>query len=353
MRIGWKHVGAFLTLVPAAGLLVVWSGMIDIRASTGHWRVTDWFLHWAMHSSVRTAALQVAVPDLSNPSLLPTAAGHFETSCAICHGSPVANRAATVLGMLPPPPDLADVAGSWTDAQLFEIVKHGVRYTGMPAWPAIGRDDEVWSMVAFVKALPQMTPETYRQLSGNALSTKLTSVDSTIAYCDSCHATKPANLPTLAPFLSGQSETYLRNSLNAYATGARPSGIMEAVISRVDKDLYADLAAYYARQARAEDDAAMENMPSAAILKLVQTGSAERKIPACLSCHSESSNPNFPRLNDLSSGYIAAQLHLFSKGVRGGTSFAHLMVEASKNIDENEIAGLSNYFGKVESRAGK
>jgi cytochrome c553 len=84
-------------------------------------------------------------------------------------------------------------------------------------------------------------------------------------------------------------------------------------------------------------------------LKLVQRGSAERKIPACLYCHSESSNPKFPCLDDLSPSYIAAQLHLFSKGVRGGTPFAHLMIEAAKNIDDSDIAGLSNYFGKAES----
>jgi mono/diheme cytochrome c family protein len=55
--------------------------------------------------------------------------------------------------MLPQPPDLADVVGEWNNAQLFRIVKHGVRFTGMPAWPMQDRDDEVWAMVAFLREL--------------------------------------------------------------------------------------------------------------------------------------------------------------------------------------------------------
>mgnify|MGYP003298824914 CR=1 FL=1 len=29
------------------------------------------------------------------------------------------------------------------DAELFSIVKHGLKFTGMPAWPTQSRDDEV------------------------------------------------------------------------------------------------------------------------------------------------------------------------------------------------------------------
>ena len=57
--------------------------------------------------------------------------------------------------MLPVPPDLSATVDEWTDAQLFRIVKHGIRFTGMPAWPTQTRDDEVWMMVAFLRALPE------------------------------------------------------------------------------------------------------------------------------------------------------------------------------------------------------
>ena len=57
MMLDWKRITVALVGLAAAGMLFAWSGLLDIRASTGHWRVTDWFLHWVMRSSVRTAAL--------------------------------------------------------------------------------------------------------------------------------------------------------------------------------------------------------------------------------------------------------------------------------------------------------
>ena len=55
--------------------------------------------------------------------------------------------------MLPPPPELSKAAKEWKDEELFWIVKHGIKYTGMPSWVAAERDDEVWSVVAFLKRL--------------------------------------------------------------------------------------------------------------------------------------------------------------------------------------------------------
>jgi mono/diheme cytochrome c family protein len=134
-------------------VLGAWIGFLNVGASSGHWKITDWFLHFAMRSSVRTYALAVDVPaELPREAAQP-AAGHFARGCAICHGAPGEPRSPAALRMLPQPPDLADVVGEWNNAQLFRIVKHGVRFTGMPAWPMQDRDDEVWAMVAFLREL--------------------------------------------------------------------------------------------------------------------------------------------------------------------------------------------------------
>lgn len=64
----------------------------------------------------------------------------------------------------PEPPDLEEAAGEWSEAELFWIIKHGIKMTGMPAWGKIDGDDELWSVVAFVKALPDTSAERYRAL---------------------------------------------------------------------------------------------------------------------------------------------------------------------------------------------
>ena len=109
-----------------------------------------------MRSAIRTYALAVDAPDALPKDALIPAAGHYAEGCAFCHGAPGVPRNPAVLAMLPVPPDLSATVDEWTDAQLFRIVKHGIRFTGMPAWPTQARDDEVWMMVAFLRALPEL-----------------------------------------------------------------------------------------------------------------------------------------------------------------------------------------------------
>lgn len=59
--------------------------------------------------------------------------------------------------------DLPDAG--YTAPELFRIVKAGVKYSAMPSWPADRRDDEMWQLVAFLRALPTMSPKTFRQLA--------------------------------------------------------------------------------------------------------------------------------------------------------------------------------------------
>lgn len=338
MRVGWRHLVFSAAAMVVAGILVAWLGVIDIRASTGHWRVTDWFLNWAMRSSVRTASIGTEVPDLSNPAYLPLAAGHYETACAGCHGSPERARSPVTMGMLPPPPALEDIVGSWTDAQLFEIVKHGVRYTGMPAWPAQERDDEVWAMVAFLKKYPEIDADRYRRLAGLGQQQADADVQALITRCDACHAAARLGKGSLIPMLDSQSETYLLESLEAFRSDQRSSGVMKATLIGLDQNALAELARIYSERPGGD-------RPKGAVPELVSIGDAKRGIPACSDCHDKAGvNPAFPRLVGLEGHYIRRQLQLFRDYKRGGTKFHHLMVRAGKELTDEDIEALARYY---------
>jgi mono/diheme cytochrome c family protein len=51
-----------------------------------------------------------------------------------------------------------------TPAEQFWVVKHGVKMTGMPAWGVTHDDELLWDVVAFVRKLPELTPEQYETL---------------------------------------------------------------------------------------------------------------------------------------------------------------------------------------------
>lgn len=251
-------------------LAVSTSGLVSIAANTGHFAVVEWFLHTTMRNAVRTQSLQYGLPegiDLSDPVLVQRAAGHFASSCSSCHGAPGVAQSPAVLAMMPPPPRLERQVGRWEDRELFWIGQHGIKYSGMPSWVTQERPDEVWSMVAFLRALPDMSENEYRALalggddaagppSGLSTAGFDGGFESALADCARCHGmdglgTGVDGTGDAFPAITGQSQAYLFEALKAYARGARTSGIMETAAGIHDEARLAELARYYAGQPRA------------------------------------------------------------------------------------------------------
>jgi mono/diheme cytochrome c family protein len=46
----------------------------------------------------------------------------------------------------------------YTDSQLFWLIKHGIRNTGMPAWAGMLSDDEIWQIVSLLKNWKDLPP---------------------------------------------------------------------------------------------------------------------------------------------------------------------------------------------------
>jgi mono/diheme cytochrome c family protein len=88
---------------------------------------------------------------------------HFAAHCAVCHGGPGVPKGHIGKGLYPVPPDLAQASKHLSDAEMFWVIKNGLKMTGMPSW-ADHSDEEIWATVAFLKKLPAMTPEEYAKL---------------------------------------------------------------------------------------------------------------------------------------------------------------------------------------------
>jgi len=331
MRLRARHLLHAVVAAPLAAVLVAWSGIFGVGASSGHWAVTDWFLHFAMRASIRTAALGTEVPPLPRGARR-VAAGHYATGCAPCHGAPGQPRLPSVLAMLPAPPDLAGQVGTWSDAELHRIVLHGIRLTGMPAWPDVARADEAWMMVAFLRRLPELTPTDYAALV-NPVARLLPE------GCAGCHGPDGRDAGPFTPNLAGQSRGYLRDALAAYASGARASGIMRQAVSGIASADLAEIADALA--AASPTTARLESPPPAVALR----GSPGRGVPACLGCHgTPRRNLAFPILDGQPAPYLAGQLRLFRDRTRGGGPYAELMTRAAAGLTDAEIEALSAWF---------
>ncbi|AEH90869.1 cytochrome c, class I [Mesorhizobium opportunistum WSM2075] len=347
-----KHVLIAAVCLPIVILLGAWIGFFNVGASTGHWKVTAWFLELAMRSAVRTYALTVNAPRTLDRRGIPAAAGHFAQGCAICHGAPGELRSPAVLRMLPQPPDLALTVGDWTDAQLFRIVKHGIRFTGMPAWPARDRDDEVWAMVAFLRELPKLDANEFRALAfdaGGAIGNAQQPTNpGALANCTRCHGSDGEGRSGLIPALAGQNEAYLLASLEAFARGDRTSGFMALPVTGITPAEMAALARHFAAQPPVSTDG--DPVPAEVINRgqqIAEAGIPERNVPACSGCHiGADKNPNYPRLDGQHAPYLEGQLKLFRSEGRGGTQFWRIMAAAAQRLTDEDIRAAAAYFSK-------
>jgi cytochrome c553 len=279
------------------------------------------------------------------------AAGHFQTGCAPCHGAPGEKQNPVMQMATPPPPELYHVNEKWEPRHLFWIVKHGVRFTGMPGWVAPERDEEIWSMVAFLRELPTMSAERYRALAYGEVAIMPVQgdrADVLLADCARCHGRDGAGRGNDAfPLIGGQSEAYLLDALRAYAEGARHSGIMQpAAIRGGDSDL-AVIARHYASQRPAASTEPLNPALVTAGERIAREGIAGQGVPACLTCHDSAArqrNPRFPRLDGQHASYLEAQLAAWQKETRGGGPYGHLMAAIADRLTPEEIRAATAFF---------
>jgi len=164
----WRTV--FVTVIVAYGVLIlggigfIYSGVYDIGSDSPHWDLTYQVFETARVRSIKVHAAGITPPSgLNDEAKILMGTEHFADHCAVCHGAPGVPKGDIANGLYPQPPDLAVTSKTYTDAELFWIIKHGVKMTGMPAW-ADHSDDELWATVAFIEKLPGMTEQDYAKL---------------------------------------------------------------------------------------------------------------------------------------------------------------------------------------------
>jgi mono/diheme cytochrome c family protein len=155
-----------LAALGAAGAaLFVHSGFYDISAVEQHTRPVFALMDYAMRRSVKARIAELQVPELQDPQRIRRGAVQYRGHCIQCHGAPGVAPDAVAFGLTPAPANLVGTARTWSDAEMFWVVKNGIKMTGMPAWSYRLRDEEIWDVVAFVRASVGMSPQQYAALA--------------------------------------------------------------------------------------------------------------------------------------------------------------------------------------------
>jgi cytochrome c553 len=170
------------------------------------------------------------------------------------------------------------------------------------------------------------------------------------ATCVACHGEDGNSAVPNFPKLAGLGEKYLFKQLMDIRSGARPVPSMVGQLDgKSDQDL-ADMAAWFATQARTGSQADPELVALGE--KVYRSGVAERNVAACIACHSPTGKGNapagFPALAGQHAEYIAAQLKAYRKGYedesgRTNDGDTKIMRTNAFGLSDKEIEAVASY----------
>jgi len=147
---------------------VVYSGAYNVAATSPHSKPVEATLHALMVRSVRNHAKGVSAPSgmrMDDPALAQRAIEGYEAMWRTCHGAP--GRKPEPWAFYPPVPDLTVSVREhgWTDAEIFWIIKYGIKDTAMPAFGGTHKDEDIWVQTALVRQLPNTSEDQYRLMA--------------------------------------------------------------------------------------------------------------------------------------------------------------------------------------------
>jgi mono/diheme cytochrome c family protein len=157
-------IGALAVILAIGAAVFFFGGFYNVAGTVEDPAIVHWALVKVRTASVDRYAHDQPPASINDPASVQAGAKAFSThGCTNCHGAPGVNWAKFSEGLHPDPPDLKEIVGDRSPSQLFWVIKNGINMTGMPSFALAGvKDDEIWSIVAFLKKLPNVSEADFK-----------------------------------------------------------------------------------------------------------------------------------------------------------------------------------------------
>lgn len=155
-----------LLLIPLAALVASMSGWLSISATDNPPRWESFAAHKAFAAAVERQATKQENPIQATSANLIAGMKYYRNGCAGCHGDAGKPSRWGTTDFYPRIPQFDSDPPREADWQMFWIVKHGVRYTGMGAWDGVP-DGDIWKAVTFLSHLKNLPPDVEAQWRGS------------------------------------------------------------------------------------------------------------------------------------------------------------------------------------------
>lgn len=168
-----RNLLATLVLLVVVGAFAVYAGLYNVSAAKPPSRLEGWLLETVRERSVEKRAASITVPALGSEAQVLKGFQIFRSQCVTCHGAPGVPPDDFAMGLYPMPPSLGNERVQHeSDAELFWIAQHGLKHTGMPGFGMSLSEENLWSVVAFLRRLPGLDAEAFQELAEQALAEK-------------------------------------------------------------------------------------------------------------------------------------------------------------------------------------
>jgi mono/diheme cytochrome c family protein len=139
-------------------------GFIDLRADQSPSALEEHIALGAMDESTERHAPQQKNPLPPTQENLLAGARLYRDKCSDCHGGPANPSSDYGRSFYPRVPQFTKQAPDMPEHENFYIIKHGVRWTAMPAWGNIMTDSEIWQVVTMLSRFEKLPPEITEEL---------------------------------------------------------------------------------------------------------------------------------------------------------------------------------------------
>jgi cytochrome c553 len=163
------------------------------------------------------------------------------------------------------------------------------------------------------------------------------------AVCAACHGADGNSTIVVNPKLAQQHPEYLTKQLHDFKDDKRADPVMKGFAGMLSDEEMANISAWLAKQPAKNGFATDKDL---VVLgeRIYRGGLPDRKIAACVSCHSPNGAgipSQYPRLSGQHADYTAKQLNAFRDGSRGNNN---QMRDVAAKLNDREIKAVSDYI---------
>src|SRR3984893_7902752 len=147
-----------MILILVLGLSFALMGFVSMRADSPPSKLETTLAGRAMDASVARAAPKVANPVPADEVNLVAGARLYRDHCALCHGDPAQPTSPLADSLHPRPPQFTNDMADMPENQNFYILEHGIRWTAMPGWKNVLKEQQIWQTVTFLSHMHDLPP---------------------------------------------------------------------------------------------------------------------------------------------------------------------------------------------------